>query len=232
MTKAYTPREYWDARLRAHWDLSGVGRGDYGVAYNRWIYRAQDRAVRRAFHHCSVDVSGKRVLDVGSGTGYWLGDDGGTPKFSIGNSAGNKLTWDGSTLAITGGFDIQNTSGSFNPTWNSGTWSPDTDPSGTIHYLDLGKIVFMWATAGISKTSASTDLIINNVPAAIRPVGNQNAFITDCQDNGVQTSCQATVYSSGLMSFDIITAGHAYNSVGWTASGTKGLGVWSLMYTK
>ena len=73
MTKAYTPREYWDARLRAHWDLSGVGRGEYAVAYNRWIYSAQDRAVRRALHRSSVDVSGKRVLDVGSGTGYWLG---------------------------------------------------------------------------------------------------------------------------------------------------------------
>src|SRR3990167_2893002 len=37
-----------------------------------------------------------------SGTGFWLGNDDGTAKFSIGNSAGNKLTWNGSTLAITG----------------------------------------------------------------------------------------------------------------------------------
>ena len=71
--KAYTPREYWDARLRAHWDLSGVGHREYTVAYNRWLYRAQDRAVGRVFHRGAVDVSGNRVLDVGSGTGYWLG---------------------------------------------------------------------------------------------------------------------------------------------------------------
>lgn len=37
-----------------------------------------------------------------SGTGFWLERNGGTPRFFIGNSAGNKLTWDGSSLAITG----------------------------------------------------------------------------------------------------------------------------------
>lgn len=38
-----------------------------------------------------------------TGTGFWLGlDTDGVPKFSLGNSAGNKLTWNGSTLAITG----------------------------------------------------------------------------------------------------------------------------------
>jgi len=37
-----------------------------------------------------------------SGIGFWLGDVAGTPKFSIGNSAGNKLTWDGSTLTVIG----------------------------------------------------------------------------------------------------------------------------------
>lgn len=37
-----------------------------------------------------------------TGTGFWLGNDGGTPKFSIGNSAGNKMTWNGTDLRITG----------------------------------------------------------------------------------------------------------------------------------
>ncbi len=37
-----------------------------------------------------------------TGTGWWIGLDGATPKFSIGNSAANKLTWNGSILAITG----------------------------------------------------------------------------------------------------------------------------------
>lgn len=51
-----------------------------------------------------------------TGTGFWMGYSGGAYKFSLGDSSANKLTWDGSTLAITGtltattgsigGFDI------------------------------------------------------------------------------------------------------------------------------
>lgn len=37
-----------------------------------------------------------------TGTGFWLEYNGGTPRMSLGNSAGNHLTWDGSALAITG----------------------------------------------------------------------------------------------------------------------------------
>jgi hypothetical protein len=37
-----------------------------------------------------------------TGTGFWIGDVAGVAKFSIGNPAGNSLTWDGTTLAITG----------------------------------------------------------------------------------------------------------------------------------
>ena len=36
-----------------------------------------------------------------TGTGFWLGDVSGTPKFSIGNASAAKLTWDGTTLATT-----------------------------------------------------------------------------------------------------------------------------------
>lgn len=42
-----------------------------------------------------------------TGTGFFLGYSGGAYKFSIGNSSGSKLTWDGTTLSITG--SIQNT---------------------------------------------------------------------------------------------------------------------------
>jgi hypothetical protein len=37
-----------------------------------------------------------------SGTGFFLGFSGAAYKFSIGNSSGNKLTWDGSTLGVVG----------------------------------------------------------------------------------------------------------------------------------
>lgn len=41
-----------------------------------------------------------------SGTGWWIGDVSGTPKLSIGNSAGQKMTWDGSNLTVTGGVNL------------------------------------------------------------------------------------------------------------------------------
>ena len=37
-----------------------------------------------------------------TGTGFYLGNDSGTPKFSIGNSAANRLTWDGTTMTVVG----------------------------------------------------------------------------------------------------------------------------------
>lgn len=46
--------------------------------------------------------SGQTAFDTG--TGWFIGNDGGTPKFSIGDSTGNKVTWDGTDLTIKPGF--------------------------------------------------------------------------------------------------------------------------------
>ena len=45
--------------------------------------------------------SGQTAYDTG--TGLWIGNDSGTPKFSMGNSAGNKLTYSGTDLTLIGG---------------------------------------------------------------------------------------------------------------------------------
>jgi hypothetical protein len=53
----------------------------------------------------SVGTSGyvrSGTTTYGSGTGFFLGDDGGTYKFRIGTTAGNRLAWDGSTLTVVG----------------------------------------------------------------------------------------------------------------------------------
>lgn len=41
-----------------------------------------------------------------TGTGFWLGLDGTTAKFSLGDSAGDHVTWDGSTLSIVGTLSV------------------------------------------------------------------------------------------------------------------------------
>ena len=48
-------------------------------------------------------------IGYNSGTGFYLGYSASTPKFSIGNSAGNRLTWDGSTLGIIGNIETTTT---------------------------------------------------------------------------------------------------------------------------
>jgi len=61
----------------------------------------------------SDEVSGSIVLgttdyirggqtDYNSGTGFFLGYSGGAYKFSVGNSAGDRITWNGSALSIVG----------------------------------------------------------------------------------------------------------------------------------
>lgn len=42
--------------------------------------------------------------DFTVGTGFWLGNVAGTPKFSIGTQAGNQMSWDGTNLRVTGTF--------------------------------------------------------------------------------------------------------------------------------
>jgi len=47
-----------------------------------------------------------------TGTGVWMGNDGGTYKFRVGNPVGNRLTWDGTTLSVVGdGAGVTNIAG-------------------------------------------------------------------------------------------------------------------------
>ena len=50
--------------------------------------------------------------DYNTGTGFWMGDDSGTVKLSLGNSSGNTLTWGGGGLNINGNLSINTLSGS------------------------------------------------------------------------------------------------------------------------
>lgn len=42
--------------------------------------------------------------DFNVGTGFWLGNVANLPKFSIGSSSGNQMSWDGTNLRVTGNF--------------------------------------------------------------------------------------------------------------------------------
>lgn len=61
---------YWEDRHRAHGRFESVGYAGAGEAYNAWLYRVRRRLFRR--HVAPLVGAGDSVLDVASGTGFYL----------------------------------------------------------------------------------------------------------------------------------------------------------------
>ncbi len=64
------PRAYWEHRLGADYGLGGVGYIGLGEGFNRWGYRARRHVFLRTMRR--LVAPGARVLDLGSGTGFYL----------------------------------------------------------------------------------------------------------------------------------------------------------------
>jgi SAM-dependent methyltransferase len=62
--------EWWEDRHRNHLGLDVVGYAGAGEAYNAWLYRLRARLFRRCVAPLASPESS--VLDVGSGTGFYL----------------------------------------------------------------------------------------------------------------------------------------------------------------
>ena len=67
MAEGYDPEQYWSDRLDAGLGLRATGHWRYSARYNRWLYRAKGRALRRALADAPRPM---RALDIGSGTGW------------------------------------------------------------------------------------------------------------------------------------------------------------------
>jgi SAM-dependent methyltransferase len=67
----FDPERYWTTRLGERYSLAGVGWFGLSEAFNRWMYAVRRRAFRRALSG-RLDPGGARVLDVGSGTGFYV----------------------------------------------------------------------------------------------------------------------------------------------------------------
>jgi len=65
-------RDYWESRLEKGRGLAATGHRAFDESYNQWLYRAQRDALDDALASHEIEVSGRRVLDVGSGNGFWL----------------------------------------------------------------------------------------------------------------------------------------------------------------
>jgi|GEM_PF-2003074 len=72
MTKQFDPGEYWEQRIRARPDLQATGHHKFGLDYNRWMYQTQLDCLNGLIEKWEIQIAGKRVLDVGTGTGFFL----------------------------------------------------------------------------------------------------------------------------------------------------------------
>lgn len=63
---------YWEDRLRAHYNLAGVGYLSLGRSYNAWLYRVRGVVFRHVATRIGLDWPAARILDVGSGTGFYV----------------------------------------------------------------------------------------------------------------------------------------------------------------
>jgi SAM-dependent methyltransferase len=69
---SFQPTAYWEERLRANFDWKGVGFTSLGRNYNRWMYRLRRKVFLRAVDSIPLKWETARVLDIGSGTGFYV----------------------------------------------------------------------------------------------------------------------------------------------------------------
>ena len=68
----FVPYDYWQERLSKQYNSEGVGYKGLGNEFNRWGYRVSARAFRRSLQYVQQSPSDLRVLDIGSGTGFYI----------------------------------------------------------------------------------------------------------------------------------------------------------------
>jgi SAM-dependent methyltransferase len=68
---SYSPREFWDRRLSEQFDLRGTGETGLSLTYNRACYELRREVLERALREARTEPAGRRVLDVGCGTGFF-----------------------------------------------------------------------------------------------------------------------------------------------------------------
>jgi SAM-dependent methyltransferase len=68
----FDPRSYWDSRHAKRYGPESVGYAGLGVPFNEWMYRVRGNVVAREIRRAHIDLSSRDVLDIGSGTGFYV----------------------------------------------------------------------------------------------------------------------------------------------------------------
>ncbi|HEY5087515.1 MAG TPA: class I SAM-dependent methyltransferase [Gemmatimonadaceae bacterium] len=68
----FDPRAFWETRHTRKYGPESVGYAGLGVPYNEWMYRVRGHVVARQLRKSHIDLSTRDVLDIGSGTGFYI----------------------------------------------------------------------------------------------------------------------------------------------------------------
>lgn len=68
----YNPKNYWEDRLLSRFNLSGVGHLGFSGHYNKFLYKAKIRALKKVILSQHIDIHSKTVCDIGCGTGFFV----------------------------------------------------------------------------------------------------------------------------------------------------------------
>lgn len=137
--------------------------------------------------------SGQSAFDTGAG--YWLEYNGGTPRLSIGDGSGNKVTWDGSTLTVKGEIDLEQPETAFQVNWISG-WTGGGAPTGYFYYRKSGNLVFIRCDGACYGTSANGSFSFDGWPAEITPA-NMRHMIVSVYNNGTLQPATLSIDDTG-----------------------------------
>ena len=72
MSNTFDPNEYWETRLARSYTLGDVGWLGLGIGLNSWMYRVRRHVFVDTLRPLIADPASARVLDVGSGTGFYV----------------------------------------------------------------------------------------------------------------------------------------------------------------
>ncbi len=68
----YRPAEFWDGRLRHHFDMIGVGYSRLGKPFNLALYRQRLVVLGRTLGRFKIRPAGADVVELGPGTGFYI----------------------------------------------------------------------------------------------------------------------------------------------------------------
>ncbi len=69
---SFDPVDYWNKRLDREFTLKGVGHTTFSNGYNKWLYARKENLLQQVFAGMPDGLAGKKVLDIGCGTGFFV----------------------------------------------------------------------------------------------------------------------------------------------------------------